>query len=291
MDANPRRVLSTSSTLNTCKVAGSQLDAGRTQVLLQAMEFRGARDRHDPGPLRKQPGERDLRRRRILLTRDPMQQVNEGLVRCHRRRREARQHAAEIALGELGVLVHRPGQEPLAERAVWHEADAKLLARLQHPVGFRPARPQRVFVLDGGDGLHGMGAADGLRAGFGQAEMLDLALPDQVADGACHVLNRHGRVNAVLVEQVNHLDTKPLQGRLGHGADTLGAAVHAGLLAGRGINPEAELGGDHHPVPHRRQRLADHLLVGKGAVNLGGVEQGDAAFHRRADQRDALHLA
>ena len=38
------------------------------------------------------------------------------------------------------------------------------------------------------------------------------------------------------------------------------------------------------------QRLADHLLVGERAIDLGGVEEGDAALDRRADQRDALLL-
>ena len=48
-----------------------------------------------------------------------------------------------------------------------------------------------------------MGAADGLRAGLGQAEVLDLAFPDQVLHRARDVLDRHVRVDAVLVEQVD----------------------------------------------------------------------------------------
>ena len=40
---------------------------------------------------------------------------------------------AGVGVGELSVLVHRAGQEALAERAVRHEADAQLLAGLQHP--------------------------------------------------------------------------------------------------------------------------------------------------------------
>ena len=64
-----------------------------------------------------------------------------------------------------------------------------------------------------------------------------------------------------------------------------GPAVEPGLLAV--LDVEAELGGDHHLVADRRERLADQLLVGEGAVDLGGVEEGDAALDRRADQRDA----
>ena len=57
------------------------------------------------------------------------------------------------------------------------------------------------------------------------------------------------------------------------------------------IDVEAELGGDHDLVAHRLQRLADDLLVGERAVDLGGVEEGDAALDRRADQRDPFLLA
>ena len=39
----------------------------------------------------------------------------------------------------------------------------------------------------------------------------------------------------------------------------------------------------------RLQRLAHEFLVGERAVDFGGVEEGDAALHRRPDERD--HLA
>ena len=56
------------------------------------------------------------------------------------------------------------------------------------------------------------------------------------------------------------------------------------------VELEAELGGDHHLVAERRERLADQFLVGERAVDLGGVEEGDAALDGRADQRDHLAL-
>ena len=54
------------------------------------------------------------------------------------------------------------------------------------------------------------------------------------------------------------------------------------------VDVEAELGGDHDLVAHRLERLADQLLVVERAVDLGGVEERDAALHRRAKQRDHL---
>src|SRR5208282_4838906 len=47
-------------------VFGCERDSERPEVLVQAFEFRGARDGHDPWLLRQEPGERYLRRRRAL---------------------------------------------------------------------------------------------------------------------------------------------------------------------------------------------------------------------------------
>ena len=54
---------------------------------------------------------------------------------------------------------------------------------------------------------------------------------------------------------------------------------------------EAELGGDHHLFAHGLQRLADDLLVGERAIDLGRVEECLAALDRLADQRDAFFPA
>ena len=136
-----------------------------------------------------------------------------------------------------------------------------------------------------------MRPAQGGRVRLRQAEVLHLALGDQGAHGARDLLDRHVRIDPVLIEEVDHLHAQTLQGSLRYGADMLRAAVQAVLLAGLWINIEAELGGDHHLIAHRRQRLAHHLFIGERAIDLGGVEEGDAAFRRRADQGDPVRLA
>ena len=114
---------------------------------------------------------------------------------------------------------------------------------------------------------------------------LTLPCRDQLLHRAGDVLDRHVRIDAVLVEQVDAVGPQPLQRRLDHLPDVLGPAVQARLLPSP-LELEAELGRDHHLVADRRQRLAHQLLVGERAVDLGGVEEGDAALDRRADQRD-----
>jgi hypothetical protein len=43
-----------------------------------------------------------------------------------------------------------------------------------------------------------------------------------------------------------------------------------------GIDIEAKLGSDDHLFAHGRQCLTDQFFIGEGAVDLGGVEEGDA---------------
>jgi len=135
--------------------------------------------------------------------------------------------------------------------------------------------------LQGGHRLHRVRAANGVGTRLGQPEVLHLAFGDQLLDRAGHVLDRHIRVHAVLVEQVDAVGAQPLQAGLGSHADTLGAAVQPGV----GVAVlEPELGGDHHLVTVRRQRLAQQFLIAEGAVHLGRVEEGHALRHGGVQQ-------
>ncbi len=118
--------------------------------------------------------------------------------------------------------------------------------------------------------------------------MFHLALGDQFLDRARRVLDRHVRIDAMLIEQIDELHAQPLQRRIANLADALGTAVHAALLARFRIDGEPEFRGNHHPVAHGLERFADDLLIGERPIHLGRVEQGDAAIHRLTDQRDAF---
>ena len=58
----------------------------------------------------------------------------------------------------------------------------------------------------------------------------------------------------------------------------------------RRIELEPELGGDDHLLAEGSERLAHQLLVRERAVDLGGVEERDAAFDGRPEERDHLLL-
>src|SRR6185437_8425633 len=95
------------------------------------------------------------------------------------------------------VLVDRPGEETAAQRAEGYETDSQLLEERQH-FSFRPSPPQRVLALQGGHGLDCVGAPNGARAGFREAEVLDLARTYQVLHRTGNLFDRHRRIDAVL---------------------------------------------------------------------------------------------
>lgn len=133
-----------------------------------------------------------------------------------------------------------------------------------------------------------MGSPDSVSAGFGQAEVADLALGDEIANRAGHVLDGYRGVDSVLVEQVDVIGAEPAQAVFRDRANMFGAAV--GALDRAALNIEAELGGDHHLVPAAFERPAQQLLICERAIDFRGVEKGDSKFDRPVDRGDRLRI-
>src|SRR6478672_1591735 len=174
------------------------------------MQLRGAWDRNNPWLLGKQPSERDLGRCRLLFFCDAAKQVNQGLNRLKSLGCKARQGAAEVGAVEGGVLVHLAREEAPAQRAVGHKADSELLKGRYHFL-LRSSRPHRVFALKSSERLDCVCPTDRLHACFRKAEVLDLTLLDQILHRAGDVFDRHVRVNSMLIEQVDDIDSEPLE--------------------------------------------------------------------------------
>src|SRR6185312_758772 len=139
------------------EIALGELDGNRRDILLQTMQLRGAGDRHDPGLLCEEPGERDLGGRRVLALSDAPEQIDQPLVRLPGLRSEAGDGVAEVGAVEGGALVDLACEEALAQRAEGNEADSQLFeGRDDLRFGFSP--PQRVLALKGRDGLYGVRA-------------------------------------------------------------------------------------------------------------------------------------
>jgi hypothetical protein len=135
--------------------------------------------------------------------------------------------------------------------------------------------------------MDGMGAADRIHAGFRQAEIADLSLLDQLFHRADDIFHRHFGVDAMLIEKVDRFDLEPAKAALDGAPDLIGTAADpTKMVAGSLVDVPAEFGGDLDLIPQRRQRLADHLLIGPGVVNCGSVEEIDPALDRLTNERD-----
>jgi len=94
----------------------------------------------------------------------------------------------------------------------------------------------------------------------------------------------------VLVVQVDVVGAEPLQGALDGGADVRRAAVEDARAA-TGVRDDAELRRQHHLVAAALDGPTNQFLVEVGAVDLSGVEMGDAQIQRPVDGADGLGVA
>ena len=122
--------------------------------------------------------------------------------------------------------------------------------------------------------------------------MFDLALPDQFLYRSSHIFDRHIRIDAVLIEEIDDIGPESLERGLGHLFDVFRATVqdrpatlHPPWID---VGIETELGGDHHPVSQRGKRFTDQFLICERAVDLRRIEEGDAAFHGCPEKRNHL---
>ena len=180
-----------------------------------------------------------------------------------------------------------PADETARQHAVSGDADAKLAAGRKNVV-LDAARDQRIFDLQVGDRMHGVGAANGVGTDFRKTDMLDIAGLHHLGDGADRVLDRHRRIEPRRAVDVDMIDAESLQ-RVGEEIfHRYGAAIDAGEAAG-GVAERAELDADLSLVAAAAfERVADQQLIVADAVEVAGVEQRAPRIQRGVDGTDAL---
>ena len=102
-------------------------------------------------------------------------------------------------------------------------------SRVGHHGFFRFAPEERILALQCGHRLHGVGAANGLRAGLRQPEVFDFAFRDQVLDRPCDIFDRNVQVDAMLIVKIDRIDLKTLERGLRNLLDVFRTAVEASI--------------------------------------------------------------
>src|SRR5271170_4731927 len=106
-----------------------------------------------------------------------------------------------------------------------------------------------------------VGAADVGDPGLGKTEEPYFSTLHQISHRACHLLDRHGRIDSVLIEEIDVVSAEPAQGSLHRLNDMLRPAISFGADLFSGLDTKAKLGGDHRPVSTALERHAEQFLV------------------------------
>src|SRR5262249_45468138 len=130
--------------------------------------------------------------------------VDERFVRPSRFWREAWLSKPEIIAAKRCRFINRAGQKTLAKGSKRNEADAELLKCRQN-ISLRLPPPKRVFALQRGNRLNGMGPVDCVHPGFRKSKVPDFAFRDEIFHRASYIFDRHVRINAMLIEEIDHI--------------------------------------------------------------------------------------
>src|SRR6185312_11989569 len=100
--------------------------------------------------------------------------------------------------------------------------------------------------------------------------MFDLAFRNQLLHHARDILDGHLWIDAMLEEQIDVVGTQTSKAAIDSCPDMFRAAIGAtAAFAGLGINVKAKLRRDDYLVAHRRQCLANKVLVDEWSVGFG----------------------
>jgi hypothetical protein len=117
-----------------------------------------------------------------------------------------------------------------------------------------------------------------------QADVVDLALPLELGELPQRLRNRHLRVDAVELVELDPLQPEVTEAQLALLSQVLGA-THRTPVARAGAR-QSSFGRDQEPLPIRMKRLMDQLLGHEWAVRVGGVDEVDAELDRSPQHPD-----
>src|SRR5208283_2030694 len=131
-------------------------------------------------------------------------------------------------------------------------------------------------------------AANRTGASLRKAQVANFSFAHQVGHRADGLLDRHLLVDAMLVVEIDVIDTEALERCIAGGAHVFGSAVDRALAIGQDL--VGKLGRDNHAVAVFLERFADQLLVVAHAVNVGGVEEIDPKLDGALKRRDGFDV-
>ena len=267
-----------------------ELDVSGRGILLQIFSALRAGDRHDIVALRQSPRQSELSGRAFFLDGEFLHFMDEVEIFLEVLSLKARRVATVIVSGEIFVALELSRKKSAAERAVSDEADAELAAGFEDSVGFRIARPERIFGLQGGDGMNFDGTPKSVGTGLGQAEVADLSIFYELRHRSHRVFDGRIGIDAMLVIKVDGFDAEAAEAGFTGFANVFGLAAHSAGAGIAGVANDAEFCGDDVFVAHALDGAPDEFLVFVRAVDIGRVEEVDPQLESAVDGGDGFRV-
>jgi hypothetical protein len=125
---------------------------------------------------------------------------------------------------------------------------------------------------------------------LGKAEIADFTGPHKVRHGAYGLLDRRVGIDAVLIIEVDHLDSEPFQARFTSRAHVLGLTTDAAHMRTGGIADNRKFRCQEYLVAAAANRIADQNLVVAVPVNIGCIQEVDAQFECAVNRGDGFRV-
>ena len=250
--------------MSASSCAGSSCDVGRGRVRAQLVRGLGADDDGRDRRARQQPGERDLIRLQSPCTAESLDRAGNGdLGRGEPGPLEA------LVADDVPVEHAEIGEQAAVQRRVGDDGQPELRAGGRE-LAFRGPVDQVVLDLHGDGRVQATIVRDPQGTGdlpggvVGQADVADLALPDEVVVGLEGLLQRGVRVGVVGVVEVEVVGLQAAQAGLDLPDDM---PARQAAVVDAVADDAVGLGGDHHLVAATAEGAADELL---GGFAVGG---------------------
>jgi len=133
-------------------------------------------------------------------------------------------------------------------------------------------------------------AANRVRGGFGEADVADFALANEIGESADGFLDGSFGIDAVLVVQIDRVDAEALEAGVAGGANVSGRAVDAAKGCVGFVADDAEFCGEEDFISDTANGLADENFIVTVAVYVGGIEKGHAEIERAMDGSDRFGI-
>jgi hypothetical protein len=271
---------------------GAQLYIERAYVFFQILSVLGAWYGNDVSTLRQDPGQRQLRGLTLFLFRHFLNFLDEIQIELEILSLKTRRVAAVVVGGKVfkasGTV---PVRKPRPKRAVRDEADTEFAASGQN-LWFGIARPERIFALQGGDGMDvRWRCGESSCAASERSEIADLAFLYKLGHGGHRLFDGRIGIDAVLVVEID-ISSTPRRLRLAS-QDLLERSPACrrsprfwGLLGSRTIpNLVARM------ILSRLRPLMARPTSSSfvcGTIDVSGVEKGNTEFEGAMDGGDGF---